>query len=252
MDEHMDDFPTNFDDIPPLTPEEEANWRRVEESIREDVAKHPASRDPDTAWIDADIEFVPAASWISDMHYLTIPPEDTSKLWRSRWRFHLPGGHPIDTLSITLTSEWLKLWPSYPPEWIVPEIKGITVTVNDETGFKRFYVGTILDATECCEMQQYCVTGLPRELGERVAAFVRQVWDASPLMLWRESDADDKADFLIGIRPFLADRSRCFNCGRALTDEVSKSLGVGPDCAARAGIAHTQAAAHRALQRRGA
>ena len=44
---------------------------------------------------------------------------------------------------------------------------------------------------------------------------------------------------------FLAVRGACVICARPLSDEVSKAIGVGPDCAAHYGVPHSVEAANR-------
>ena len=45
-------------------------------------------------------------------------------------------------------------------------------------------------------------------------------------------------------------KTRCAICRHVLRDEVSKLVGVGPDCAQRYGIPHTLAAASKRLELR--
>lgn len=222
---------------------------------RAHVAKHPASRAPNTAWIDLDPAWMPKAGWLTGLIHLMRPPTDTSALWKTRWRFSLPGGDPIDTLVVNFAGRFIsdRRLAALLGDWQT-SITSIRVTVNDATGFKRYYDGMILDATEGCEMRQWCVTGLPVDIAERVAMLIRNVFDEflGPSFpdLFHDSTPEEKGEFLSTIRPHLADRLRCYSCGRALSDEVSKALGIGPDCAAAVGIPHTQAAAHRALGER--
>ena len=43
---------------------------------------------------------------------------------------------------------------------------------------------------------------------------------------------------------------RCAICSRPLTDLVSKTLGIGPDCAGRLGVSHSPAAADAVVAKR--
>lgn len=47
---------------------------------------------------------------------------------------------------------------------------------------------------------------------------------------------------------YLPNAKRCFHCNRPLTDQVSRTLGLGPDCADKLGVAHSEAAAEMILK----
>jgi hypothetical protein len=75
--------------------------------------------------------------------------------------------------------------------------------------------------------------GTPQEIVNRTAATLRAI-DCRP---------DNFYALLDGSRG-------CALCSRALKDEISKLVGVGPDCARRNGIPHNHAAASKRLELR--
>jgi hypothetical protein len=73
----------------------------------------------------------------------------------------------------------------------------------------------------------------PQDIADRTAATLRAI--------------DGKPD---NFRALLDGSSGCAFCRRALTDEVSKLIGVGPDCAKQNHIPHNMAAASKRLELR--
>jgi hypothetical protein len=62
----------------------------------------------------------------------------------------------------------------------------------------------------------------------------------------------DVGDWPASLYAALAPTGRCHACARPLGDPVSKALGLGPDCAARIGLEHSQRMADAVLTRRAA
>jgi hypothetical protein len=73
----------------------------------------------------------------------------------------------------------------------------------------------------------------PQDIADRTAATLRAI----------DSNPDNFHALLDG-------SSGCAFCGRALKDEVSKLIGVGPDCAKQNGTPHTITAANKRLELR--
>ncbi len=71
----------------------------------------------------------------------------------------------------------------------------------------------------------------PQDIADRTAATLRAI----------DSNPDNFHALLDG-------SSGCAFCSRALKDEVSKLIGVGPDCAKQNGIPHTTTAANKRLE----
>jgi hypothetical protein len=85
-------------------------------------------------------------------------------------------------------------------------------------------------------MSAYAVVfppGTLQEIADRTAATLRLI-----------GDHPDNFYALISLG------QRCGCCGRTLKDEISKTLGIGPDCAQAMGLPHNIAFADRVLERR--
>jgi hypothetical protein len=110
----------------------------------------------------------------------------------------------------------------------------IVVTPHTVDGVER-YRGLVVSHFSDCSASAVVFPGnVPQEIADRAAATLR---------LTSRPD----------IEPFYAllDGSEgCAICGRALRDEVSKLVGVGPDCAKLNGIPHSLGAASKRLELR--
>lgn len=74
--------------------------------------------------------------------------------------------------------------------------------------------------------------GTPQEVADRTAETFRLIKDADSFVA------------------LLSRNDRCSFCRRPLKDEVSKVIGIGPDCAEKNGIPHNHKVASRALELR--
>jgi hypothetical protein len=77
--------------------------------------------------------------------------------------------------------------------------------------------------------------GTPQDVADRVAAAYSKI-----------IRLDMPADYAAVLPP----RDHCAVCGRPLTDQVSKIVGIGPTCAARFGLPHSVEHANRIIVRR--
>lgn len=91
---------------------------------------------------------------------------------------------------------------------------------------------------ECGERSWYVVS-LPATVPQEVADRVAQTLDAV-------NELDLANDYLI----IMPTSDRCSICMRPLTDIVSKTLGIGPDCAQKLGILHSAAIANTIVAKR--
>ena len=112
----------------------------------------------------------------------------------------------------------------------------VAVTAHDGEHVHR-YAGKVELNYDCgpCEMNAVAVVFLraPQRVVDRVASTLRAV-GAGPDNFYALLDGAESSAI----------------CGRALRDEVSKLIGVGPDCARAFGIPHSIAAAERRLKLR--
>ncbi len=187
-------------------------------------------------WVDPEPEWVSATSWIDELDKLVTPPTE-GDTFKTAIRLMLPGGSPRDEVRITV--EFRRGEPHIVP-WF-PNDPTLRVTVFADDGAQRWHAGRI--SNEANEIDRSYITGLPVPVAERVAALIRTIaltatWDAAGL--------------LRAIQPHRADRLSCICCARPLRDEVSKAIGIGPDCAAGLGIPHNLSTAHKAAKARDA
>ena len=101
-------------------------------------------------------------------------------------------------------------------------------------------------------MRQSGIVGAPEPVAERLVRLIREIADALAPTWGLMSDPRSLAEMVRVLQPHRADRLRCISCDRPLRDEVSKAIGIGPDCAAGLGIKHSLSTAHKMVQRRAA
>jgi uncharacterized protein DUF6011 len=97
----------------------------------------------------------------------------------------------------------------------------------------------VLSHGAVCEMSTYAVVfpkGTPQDIADRTAATLRLI-DFGP---------EPQESFAA----LLAHSEQCCVCRRPLVDEVSKLLGIGPDCARHLGLPHSREMANRVVKRR--
>ncbi len=93
---------------------------------------------------------------------------------------------------------------------------------------------------ECSERGWYVISlssDAPQEVADRIA---------------KTLDAIEKLSLPDDYLAFMPVSSRCSICSRPLNDLVSKTLGIGPDCASKLGLAHSAAVADAVIARRAA
>jgi hypothetical protein len=168
---------------------------------------------------------VPAPDWAPVGMIWTIFLEDPKVPTRRFLRFSLLGGGQMTT--IEHFAEW-----SYPGLEKSTLCRRIALSVTPHVGDRaRRYHGEL--HYEPFEMAMTAVTlAGPQDVADRVAATLRAI-------TWKDE-----------FYALLDGHGRCAICARPLTDEVSKLVGVGPDCARQHGIPHSQAAASKRLQLR--
>ena len=93
---------------------------------------------------------------------------------------------------------------------------------------------------ECGERSWYVVS-LPPNAPQEIADRITRTMDAIEGLTLPD-------DYLV----FMPVSTRCSICSRPLTDIVSKTLGIGPDCAGRLGVAHSAAVADAIITKRAA
>jgi Family of unknown function (DUF6011) len=181
------------------------------------------------AWIDPKPVWCSAADWFP-YYENGFPPEPAEPL-RRIFRLSLVGGGQI-----RVTERWTdeapfgvgndkRFWPEGDP--------GLLVTAHADDGLHLHRYSGRLSHGAVCEMATYAVLfpkGTPQAIADRVAATLRLI-DATPENFFALLDGS----------------TGCAICRRPLTDEVSKLVGVGPDCARQNNIPHTLAAANQRL-----
>jgi hypothetical protein len=181
------------------------------------------------SWIDPYPAWVSAGDW---SEYLGDGfPRDPLKPCRRIIRFSLIGGGQI-----RVTEQWTDK-PLY--DGATKEIRceldpKLHVSAHTDQGLRR-YSGH-LSYGAVYEMATHAVVfdqNTPQDIADRTAATLRAI----------DSNPDNFHALLDG-------SSGCAFCGRALKDEVSKLIGVGPDCAKQNGTPHTITAANKRLELR--
>lgn len=176
-------------------------------------------------WIDPKPVWISAAEW--DPHILPNP----EKLCVRQFRLSLLGGGQVKVTENfeCFLSDDLQL----ARDVICFEPK-LRVQAETENGLRT--CRGVISHGASCEMATYAVLfppGTPRELADRTAGTLRLI----------NQDADN-------FSALLARGERCCVCRRPLKDEVSKLLGIGPDCARQMQLPHNLEIANRLLQRR--
>jgi hypothetical protein len=176
------------------------------------------------AWIDPKPVWVSAADW-SPYVEDGFPPYPTRPC-RRIFRLSLIGGGQI-RVTTDHDRPWAEnekeFWPEADPELLV------TAHVNE--GLHRY--SGCLSHGAVCEMATYAVLfskATPQDIADRVAATLRAI--------------DKKPENFFAL---LDGSTGCAFCNRPLKDEVSKLIGVGPDCAQQSGIPHSMKAASARL-----
>ncbi len=230
-----------FHDIPEPTKEEsdamerdfiQSAWEAVEEYEHRWRAEGRA-----VAWIDPHPQWCDLCDW--DMYALAEPDHVGVRTIR----FAMLGGGQIRVRELLLPNKdhLLKLGHDFRTcqACLDQHRYGTQVQIKAETRgglvnasgwIEGFHYEMNMDAILLPERHQH--------IADRAAKTLRLIGDANGY--------PDKDNFLA-----LLDGSQgCAFCHRPLRDEVSKLIGIGPDCAKQNGIAHNKAAADAVLIRR--
>jgi hypothetical protein len=204
-------------DPEPIDPEypETKFWEWACEGMLECKAKWRQRGDV-FAWIDEKPAWVPAVHW-----YLGIL-EDPEKPGKRRFRLELIGGGQIRV------TENFKLWRHAPMGLFCYKTQ-LQVQAHTDDDVLKVVRNGVLSGGKFCEMATCAVVfprGTPQEIADRTAATLRLIDAAS---------VDGRDNFYA----LLAHGEQCGCCGRPLKDEISKLVGVGPDCARTLRLPHT-------------
>jgi hypothetical protein len=199
------------------------------------------------SWIDTRPKWCPVIKWSSprrtaELDVVHSPLIDPTTPCDRAWRFSLIGGGQIKIVEHWVKSDDDELLALF-PTWNSHTDLVVAAHTDDRL---RVYRGK-LDGI-CGEMQANAV--LLRGAGDdvqaiadRAAATLRALTAEDETSAVTPPDRDRFYALLDGARG-------CSICGRPLRDEVSKLVGVGPDCAHQWRIPHSRAAASKRLQLR--
>jgi hypothetical protein len=168
--------------------------------------------------------------------------EDPKEPCRQIFRFSMIGGGQIKTTQIW---DWRRdphgrpIWPDG-HTWkddtsVLCEIGDVAVTVTPHTsqGVHR-YRGTVVNIFGDCSASAVVFGGnVQQDVAECTAATLKVI------------GPDEEVFYAL-----LDGSEGCAICRRPLLDEISKLIGVGPDCAQQNNIPHSMAAASRRLELR--
>jgi hypothetical protein len=194
------------------------------------------------AWIDTHPKWFPVTDWSVQEGYATEPwiLADPETPTRRTWRFSLIGGGQI-----RVTEHWTE---THEPRWRPVWNSKTTLAVAAHTDGKLQVCHGELDGA-VAEMCAYAV--LLRSIGQETQAVADRA-AATLRALTACDEANEECTHPDRDRFYaLLDGARgCSICRRPLRDEISKLVGVGPDCARAWGIPHSRAAAARRLELR--
>jgi hypothetical protein len=180
------------------------------------------------AWVDDVPDYFLSTDFDEMIHGLYERQDAAKAPFKVEFRLALIGGGQI---KVTLSYDWDR-WEPGTISMISKDT--FVVTVHDDDGVRRFHTGTIDKVCyDLCLSAVLFRSGTPQEVADRVAATFRAI-DKTPE----------------NFHALLDSSQGCAFCGRALRDEVSKLIGVGPDCAKQNGIPHSMEAASKRLMLR--
>jgi hypothetical protein len=143
---------------------------------------------------------------------------------------HLPPAHrrrtAVRACDKPLFENDQRFWPNGEPE--------LLVTAHVDEGLRRY--SGCLSHGAVCEMATHAVLffkSTAQDIADRVAATLRAI-NTTPENFFALLDGS----------------TGCAFCNRPLTDEISKLIGVGPDCAKQNNTPHNLAAANHRLELR--
>jgi hypothetical protein len=216
--------------------EDEVGWRESCTQYMREKEAECLQKGYCFSWIDPEPTFCPASDYsllfTKDGNYDIAFPNPDEPCTRIL-RFSLLGGGQIRAIEDFVESSvpGISSWPGE-RTWNRNKIKlKITAHVGDSivTAMGDKYEG------EHYEMNAQAVVlyGRRQDLADRVAATFRLI----------DNDADNFFALMDG-------SEGCAICGRALRDEISKLIGVGPECASKYGVPHSRQAAEKRLELR--
>jgi hypothetical protein len=148
-------------------------------------------------------------------------------------RLALPGGEEHDGVTVRLeTRVYITRYPHGARYAELLAGVGLTVRAGGRT-----YIGRVEEGRTEMQTAAVGLRGAPQEVLEQTVAALSR---------------PDVGDWPASLYAALAPTGRCHACARPLTDAISKVLGLGPDCAARIGLEHSQRMADAVLTRRAA
>jgi uncharacterized protein DUF6011 len=244
----MENTVTDVFNRPSLTEEElDACERKFKESLRNRMREQEQewrAAGLTVSWIDTHPKWLSVCDWDTFhddplMKILTWPTEPCQRAWR----FSLIGGGQIK-----ITEHWVKIDDKiFPTHFFRTRNSKTTLAVAAHVDGKLHRRSGILKGL-CYEMSAHAVVlhgaqdELTQSIADRAAATLRTL-------------TPDESDTCTPPKPerfhaLLDGASGCGICGRPLRDEISKLVGIGPNCARSWQIPHNMAAANRRLELR--
>lgn len=206
----------------------------LETSTRKDMIKHERLwRDAGwvVSWVDRRPKYACTVDWGRSVEIvvgMTAPGERS-------WRFSMIGGGIIEVIETWHASTWI-------PKLGVRLRRTVFRVVTQPDGARRVYVGKLESVggemwAHAVLMPQYAMFAQP--VADRIAQTLRALTDVD-----EQSDGGKCMDPVPARFYALLDGSRgCAICHGPLTDDLSMSIGVGPDCARAWRVPYTREAA---------
>jgi uncharacterized protein DUF6011 len=229
------------DEIAPTEQEIEETVRYWTEAHRSEQVREKAkwrAQGFEVAWIDLEPKYLPICDWhfnaMGDEPILPPPQQPC----RRTLRFSMLGGGQI-----ALTEHWAERQPLFPGDALIGPMwrRGIALRVTTHSPHLRRWQGHIVSILNEVSTDAVLLRA-PAEVAQRVAATLRLLSSATE----GSCTPPDRDRFYA----LLDNAESCALCARPLRDEISKLIGVGPDCAKQNGIPHTLQAANRRLELR--
>ena len=205
-----------------------------ETSTRKDMVRHERLwRDAGwvVSWVDRRPKYACTVDWgrsVDIVVGMTAPGERS-------WRFSMIGGGVIEVIETWRGPAWM-------PKLGVRLRRTVLRVVTQPDGARRVYVGKLQSVrgamwAHAVLMPRYAMFAQP--VADRVAQTLRALADVD------EQSEDSRCRGPTSARFYaLLDGSRgCAMCHGPLTDDLSMSIGVGPDCARAWKIPYTRGAA---------
>jgi hypothetical protein len=196
------------------------------------------------SWIDTRPKWLAVINWsvphdALDLNVTPAPLIDPVTPCRLGWRFSLIGSGQIK-----IVEHWVKTSEELPvyPVWNLRTDVVVAAHADDRLRVYRGAIGAIRTEIRAAAVVLRGVGDDIQAVAGRAAATLRALTEDESTNC-TPPDCDRFYALLDGARG-------CSICGRRLRDEVSKLVGVGPDCARQWQIPHSRAAAPRRLELR--